>query len=596
MKLKDLFSFGKTNVESEVKIHPPSVHANIRGVDAKESSTLGLDQEFNYAVAGSIMGATGIPQPRKLMAYEDYARIYGSSAWVYIAVYQIAVSIASVPLILMKKPTTRSGKIEIVDDLEHPILKLFDNPNPYMSRFDLFESLVASLELTGNGYLEEVGRQDNLPKEIHPLQSQKMTIIPGKKELIKGYAYTAMGQSVSFAPEEITHIKYFNAESDFYGCPALASVELAVLSDIKASTWNKKFFDNSARPDAVLETESSLNDKLISRFKKQWQAIHGGVSKAHKIAILEGGMKYKSMQLSQKDMEFIQLRQFNRQEIFSAFGFPEQLLGLGEMNNAVMSEIRRNYWENTVLPKMAKIMNAINSEIVQVGWPEYQLAFDLDAVEALKESREARARTSAILVDRGIMTANEVREKFFNLPSVPWGDVWYMPLNLVPVDKAGQGLPPGNPIGRQPATASIHPSYVGENGEIVIGDYHKFFEEMFETVKQASSKDSEHLPLVLDRTDASQITARKEAFEKMRMGFEDEFTAILTKLFAQQEQAVLQAVKSGKNVKQVMDVIDSDKIKFRNEAESFYKKVLPIVGQQTMNEIRALVEINAKED
>ena len=115
-----------------------------------------------------------------------------------------------------------------------------------------------------------------------------------------------------------------------------------------------------------------------------------------------------------------------------------------------------------MLPKMEKIEADMNFSLV---WPyddSLYLAFDKDSIEALKGSQEVRARLASIVVDRGIMTQNEAREKYFNMPKVAWGDVWYMPLNLTPVDKAGQGMGtgdgaegdkvPGRRIGRPPVS------------------------------------------------------------------------------------------------------------------------------------------------
>lgn len=201
---------------------------------------------------------------------------------------------------------------------------------------------------------------------------------------------------------------------------------------------------NGAIPGGVLETEQQLNPTIVERLKTSWRTLHRGTAKAHEIAILEGGVKWRDIASNRKDMDFVNLNRMTMNEILLVFGVPSALLGiLDNVNNSIMDNVKKIFWENTLLPKMEKIEAALNYNLV---WPyddTLSLMFDRDAIEALKGSQEIRARIASMLVDRGIFTQNEARSKYFSLPPVDWGDTWYMPLNLTPVDKAGQGLGTG---------------------------------------------------------------------------------------------------------------------------------------------------------
>ena len=187
-----------------------------------------------------------------------------------------------------------------------------------------------------------------------------------------------------------------------------------------------------------------LNESLVKRIRTNWLKFHKGIDKTHNIAVLEGGLKWREINWTMKEMEFAELRRMNREEILAVFGVYESLLGLtANINNSILQEQKKMFWENTLLPKMEKLENALNMNLV---WPydeSIYVAFDKDGIEALKGSQETRARISAMLADRGIMTINEIRQKYFNLSDVDWGNTWYMPLNLTPVEKAGQGLGTG---------------------------------------------------------------------------------------------------------------------------------------------------------
>ena len=409
--------------------------------EEKRSRIWGADVEFGYANAVQLLSS--IPQPSKLRTYTGYVEEYGNNIWVYAAVYLKATSLASVKWILYQRPKyKRSNAPKIIES--HHLINTLNFPNPFMSGFDLREAIGAGLELTGNAYLEEVYDKKGELSELYPLQPQKMEIVPDVQTLVNSYIYKAI-RDVKFTADEITHIKYFNPKSDFYGQAAMTPAEYTVSTNNFAREWNRNFFKNSALPIGVLESENTINPSIIKRLKTQWKSAHKGVAKAHDIAILEGGLKWRDISFKPKDMDFKNLTTNDRDEIFAAFGVYAPLFGMVEnVNNSTLIELKKLFWENTMLPMMEKIEAALNINLI---WPvddSLYLAFDKDSIEALKGSQETRARIAAMLVDRGVYTINEARQKFFTMPPVKWGDVWYMPLNLIPVERAGEGMGTGS--------------------------------------------------------------------------------------------------------------------------------------------------------
>jgi HK97 family phage portal protein len=412
----------------------------------KSSRIWGADEEYNYDRASRDMGyVVGLPQPVKSQTYSQYVTQYGNNVWVYAAVYQIAMSLASVPLNLYKKARTKNSRPAIYDKTTDPLVQLFNRPNPFMSQFDLKEAIGAGLELTGNAYLEKVfNKSGKIIKELYPLQPHKMEIIPDSSKKIKGYTYNAGAAAVEFKPNDIAHFQYYNPTSDFYGMGPLSPAEVNVNTNNYAKTWNMNFFKNSALPKGALQTDGILDNAVVKRIKAQWKAAHSSVSKSHEIAILEGGLKWQDIGISRKDLDFDVLLNKDRSEILASFGVYEALLGIVDnINNSSMDNLKKLFWENTMLPKMEKMEADMNFGLVYPYDDSLYLAFDKDSIEALKGSQETRARIAGMLVDRGIFTQNEARTKFFNMPDVEWGDTWYMPLNLIPVDKAGEGMGTG---------------------------------------------------------------------------------------------------------------------------------------------------------
>ena len=179
-------------------------------------------------------------------------------------------------------------------------------------------------------------------------------VVNAETGLISSWVYTRDVEKVPLQPHEVVFFRYFNPYHDYRGLAPLQAARAGVEQDSWASRYNTAFFKNSAQPGGVLETSSNLTDDEYQRVLAQWQDRHGGASKAHAMALLEGGLNYKQTGLSQKDMDFLEQRRWNREEIMAAFKVPKGELGIYEdVNYATAKTQRKLFWENTLLPKMA---------------------------------------------------------------------------------------------------------------------------------------------------------------------------------------------------------------------------------------------------
>ena len=148
-----------------------------------------------------------------------------------------------------------------------------------------------------------------------------------------------------------------------YGQGSVTAAKLALTQDFYAQQWNKYFFQNSARPDAVLESDSVLESGARQRVRESWKGMFGQSGRG-KTAILEGGLKYKEINRSQKDMDFIELRKFNREEILAAFGVPPVIVGVYEYANYANSkEQTQIFWKQTLIPLSALVRVGAQSQV-----------------------------------------------------------------------------------------------------------------------------------------------------------------------------------------------------------------------------------------
>ncbi len=208
----------------------------------------------------------------ELGAVEGQARVYEQSPWVYIAVNRIAEAAALVPLQVMRVTGEQQVAVE-----RHPLEVLLDAPNPYMSRFELFEQTIGMLELTGNAYWFLAG--NGVPSEIWPLRPDRVSIVPDPSRYVRGYVYEIDGQRIPLEPVEVVHFKRWHPANDYYGLSALEAGRMAVRSDQAMAEWNRNAFGQERGiPAGVLSIRDAISDTDFERMKAEWRQSYGGTA------------------------------------------------------------------------------------------------------------------------------------------------------------------------------------------------------------------------------------------------------------------------------------------------------------------------------
>lgn len=366
----------------------------------------------------------------------DLPQAYRVHPWVYAAVRVIAQAMADVPIVAVR--TGRPHKYVSLAEFKrihgvawqdtlgaykaqegaeiianHEILTLLDNPLPEanLTRHELIQSVATYLELAGNAYIEKVfsdkkkSRVVGLWPKIDP---RYMWVIPGEDRLIAGYLYRRYGADKVFSADEIIHFMYFHPESPYYGLAPTEVLKQSLIADLRAIDWNRMFFEHDATPAGLLSSDQQLTRDQAALARQMWEEQHRGVSRAHRIHVLGGGWKYQPLAPTHKDMAFMDLRRWTREEILATYGVPPVMVGLREgINRATAQVERRDFYENTILPRLGKVEAVLNYSLVPKG-AGIRLFFDISAIQALQEDVERKARVGRLLKDQGY-TINEMR-------------------------------------------------------------------------------------------------------------------------------------------------------------------------------------------
>ncbi|MBB3539755.1 MULTISPECIES: phage portal protein [unclassified Rhizobium] len=313
----------------------------------------------------------------------------------------IAEAAASVPWLLYEGDRERP---------DHAVQSLLGQPNGRMSGPDFFEALYGHLLLSGNAYVEPLLVGGSL-RELHLLRPDRIGIVEGRDGWPEAYDYRAGGSVRRFPAETeglgLLHLKLFHPLDDHLGFPPLAAAQVALDLSNAAATWNKALLDNSARPSGALVYQpkegGNLSPDQYERLKQELDEGYSGPMRAGRPLLLEGGLDWKSMGLSPKDMDFVEARNGAARDIALAFGVPPMLLGIpGDNTYANYQEANRAFYRLTVLPMLTRTAASLSAWLSGHYEDRLRLEPDLDKVAGLAAERDqlwTRVGSAAFLTD-----------------------------------------------------------------------------------------------------------------------------------------------------------------------------------------------------
>lgn len=367
------------------------------------------------AAAASMVLTPGQPvwSKRNFAAFSHEG--YQKNVIASMCVQKIAEAVASVKLEVWR------GETELTD---HPLLELFDRPNPLQSGREYVEAYISYLMIAGNSYEEriDVGGQ---PREMYVLRPDRMSPIVGGDGLPSGYEYRGPnGKRVRWDIDilggdyPIWHTRLFNPLDDWLGQSPMEAGAYSIDQHNEAMGWMQALLQNSARPSGALSSSEQLSDDQFHRLKEQVESQYSGAANAGRPMLLEGGLSWQAMGLSPTDMGIVEAKNSAARDVALAFGVPPQLLGIpGDNTYANYAEARLAFWEDTVLPLLGRMIDERNAWLATPMGVEVRA--NVDDIPAIVDKRQSLWQMADASTD---LTINE-RRAMKGYEPIPGGDV-----------------------------------------------------------------------------------------------------------------------------------------------------------------------------
>lgn len=388
---------------------------------------------------GSVDSFGAIPEPEVLdllNTYED--TVYSCAKW-------LSDTVSSVPLKVYVKtlpgqpepkcPTTPVTKaaldhlanMDLREVVDHGLLTLLDHPNAAMNRNEMLRVIDIHLSLAGNAYLykrrefHEIhdGRDlnDGLVEALEVIAPQHLEMVTDEHGHYCGWKDKRY-DSPKFVPkEDLVWFKFVDPTTPYgpgyspvrgvYERINLAKQELAYLAGL---------YRNQARPDSLVAIKDispgeaeRVQKELSQRFRQ------GGMGGPW---VVNGeDVEAKMLNWSPKDVLGTELYQWTKLQIINAFGLNEGIFTTAATSYASADVARYMAMLNGVLPRLRLIEEQLNHQLVPEFDERLLIAFD----DPVPENKEALLKEQTELLDRKVLTINEVR-KMRGLPPVAWGD------------------------------------------------------------------------------------------------------------------------------------------------------------------------------
>ena len=406
---------------------------------------------------------------------------YSQSAWVYIAISTLAENIAQIPFRICRVPASaqkqlRRGKpgsasaanfkrrVMAENIIESgPVVELFEQPHPTMNKALYWEMIITWQCLRGEFFVVPLDGQDQPVDLATMLRSggalgsesriaRLLTIEPLLFwHMVVGYELQAWRYTGSplitpiasqvLSPTEVIHSRAPNPFLYWRGMSPLSLAALPAASDYAAEQFMKGLMMNNADTGVIVTTEQQPSTEQREAIMAALRERKRKAGTPDRPLFLWGGSKLEKPTVSSADMQFLENRKLNRQEICAIFKVPESLIGFSDRGRSLggggeMEQDKVNFIESTVSPHCARL-EAAHRPIVKSFGADLEGYFDVDSLPILQAARRMRIDAAQKAFGMGV-PFNAVEANYdLGFGPIPGGDIGYLPFNLQPIGETG---------------------------------------------------------------------------------------------------------------------------------------------------------------
>lgn len=357
----------------------------------------------------------------------DETAITFTAVWAAIRI--LSESVAQLPLTIVE--TDKQGNKDQASN--HQLFNLLHRqPNPQMTTYTFVQKCMIDLLTRGNSYVYIKRNGGARPVELLPLVAKDVKVVENE-----GVIYYELEQGGIVDSSEILHFKVMSND----GLVGMSPVDVganAIGYGLALEKYGNSYFGNGAKVSGVLSTDRHLSDEAITRLKTSFQENYTNIADSNKTMVLEEGLKFQQISLSNEASQFLTSREFSITEIARLFNLPPHLLrDLTKSSFNNISEQSREFVQYSLMPYLIMMESEMNTKLFRTNEQgKVQTKFIVNAL--LRGTPKDRSEYYRTMLNIGAMSIDEIR-KLEELPTIEGGSNHFMQLNMATLNDIIEG-------------------------------------------------------------------------------------------------------------------------------------------------------------
>ena len=339
---------------------------------------------------------------------------------VHRAVSLLAQTYASLPLAVFRVADDGSKAA----DKAHPLwMILHDQPNRWQTSFEWREMMAGHFALRNSCYSEIISTGGKGVAELVPLHPDRVRPFRAPDGRI-AFEFTPLSGPSRVILQSEMHYLHGGTISDDGVTPLspIAEHREAIGLALATEEHGARLFGNGTRLGGVLKMAGHLKDDAArDNLMDSWKRAYSGIRNAYKTALLEDGLEWQAMGMTNEDAQFLDSRKFQIAEVARIFGVPLHMLS--ELDRSTNNNIEHQGMEfvtHTIRPGAVRWEQAMKRDLFFGSSRTTHCAeFNLDGL--LRADSAARGQFYSTLLQNGVLNRNEVRELENRNPSTAPG-------------------------------------------------------------------------------------------------------------------------------------------------------------------------------
>jgi len=338
----------------------------------------------------------------------------------------LAESVAQLPLELYRR-TADGGREAATEHSLYPVLK--HTPNGWQTPFEYREISQMAAGLRGNSYSYiERDKRGNVVA-LYPLDPTKITVLKGP-DLQPFYRF----EGADPMPQRMIHHVRWLSLDGYLGISPIINHANSIGYALALSEFSAKSFLHGSALSGVLERPAGApalkDESVLQNIANKWTEKFGGSGNAGKVAVLQEGMTFKPLTVSNVDAELINALRLSDSDIARIYKMPLPMIGSMEgatYNNVENLQIA--FVVYALMPWLKRHEQAMQRDLLNPSERnDYYIEFNISGL--LRGNQSARYAAYAVGRQWGWLSINDIR-RFENMPPVDGGGAYLQPLNMV---------------------------------------------------------------------------------------------------------------------------------------------------------------------